>query len=116
MEQSASTEEQNKSSSSDGLSSTSEESRESDFKLPSLALAPPKKLEPSPLDVHDKVPEAPTPQPVKRDPSAPKEKHPPLPYTEPKWGGEIAEENYSFEVCIFQLFEELLKECIIFRC
>jgi hypothetical protein len=98
MEQNASTEEQKKSSSSDGLASISKESRESDFKLPSLALAPPKKLEPSPLDVPDEVPEVPAPQPVKKEPSAPKEKHPPLPYTEPKWGGEIAEENYSFEV------------------
>jgi hypothetical protein len=97
MEQNESTDERKKGSSSDDLSTAGEEYQGSDFKLPPLTLAPKKKLEPSPLDVPDEVPETPAPKPVKKEPSAPKD-NPPLPYTEPKWGGKVAEENYSFEV------------------
>jgi hypothetical protein len=71
---------------------------ETDFKMPSMTLTTKKKLGPSPLEVPE-APKAPPPAPVpKESSSAPKEKHPPLPYTEPPWGGKVAPENYSFEV------------------
>lgn len=90
--------EKNESAEEQKSSPADEKSQGSDFKLPGLTLAPKKKLEPSPLVVPEEVPEAPAPKPVKNEPPATKEKHPPLPYTEPKWGGIVAEENYSFEV------------------
>ncbi|XP_065346068.1 kanadaptin [Cloeon dipterum] len=68
---------------------------EQDFKKPVFSLPAKKKLGPSAITVAADVPIKPPEPPIKE---RSKEKLPPLPYTEPDWGGEVATQSYSFEI------------------